>query len=245
MPVITKFTLLKRSPHVTHEQFVEHWRAIHGPLLGELPAFWKYNMQYFQNHALPLPAAIGAEPFWDGIAQTVQRPRNDMKINFFDEPKYIEVIRPDELKFLSITYSTAIFARQHIIKDGPRDGVKFISFIRPTESMTLEQFFDHWFHKHSQLVQNVGSFWTRIKRYVQNHGIPELSVAMVAGGKVESFAGVAELWFDSLEDAAAAFGDSEYIKRVRPDERYFISQPATRFVVREHEVLQPTTVMQW
>lgn len=236
---IQKFTLLKRGDNVTREQFLQHWRDPHGPLLASVPEFWKYNTRYFQNHPIRLPSSIGAEPFYDGVAQLIQRPRDDMSVGFFEDPKYLEVIRPDELNFLSTKDCTAVFAREHVIKDGPRTGVKMISFLTRAGHLSHDQFLEHWLTRHAPLVRNAEPFWRRLRRYVQNHCIPELSRAMLVDGKVETFSGVTELWFDSVQEAEAAFGAPEFIERVRPDSALFIAAREMRFMVMEVEVKQP------
>lgn len=239
MPTISKFTLIKRRSDLTNEEFTAHWRTIHADALASLPEFWKYNTRYIQNHRLPLPGILGPEPFWDGIATTVQRPRPDMQVGLWDEPAYMEVVRPDELNFISMDDTTAVFGEEHIIKDGPRDGVKFMSFMGRKLGITHEQFLDHWSRIHGPLVQDVAPFWRHVRRYVQNFGIPALSKPLTKSGNVEAFSGVAELWFDSVDDVIAAFSEPEFIERVGPDGPKFLSLPTTRFLVREHEVVRP------
>ncbi|WP_244832122.1 EthD domain-containing protein [Caballeronia sp. TF1N1] len=45
MDTIQKFSLLKRRPDLTREQFNEHWHTVHGPLLASIPAYWKRRCQ--------------------------------------------------------------------------------------------------------------------------------------------------------------------------------------------------------
>lgn len=237
--LIQKFSLLRRREDFTKEQFQKYWREEHGPLLASIPAYWKNNSSYVQSRALPLPASIGTESPFDGIAQTMQRPRENLQRGFFDEPEYMDIVRPDELKFLSVPECTAVFGRQHVIKDGPPTGVKFISFLRRVDGMELDPFLDYWRNKHALLVEDVKPFWNHIRRYVQNHGIPEWSRGLALDGKVAPFSGVAEIWFDSPEAVEQAFNEPEYLERVRPDEGRFIAKPTTRFLVEEYEVKMP------
>jgi uncharacterized protein (TIGR02118 family) len=44
--------LLTRRPGMEREEFREHWRATHGPLLVQIPSMRKY----IQNHVIPDPA---------------------------------------------------------------------------------------------------------------------------------------------------------------------------------------------
>ncbi|WP_133663066.1 EthD domain-containing protein [Paraburkholderia sp. BL10I2N1] len=109
----------------TREQFNEHWKKVNGPLLAAIPAYLKNNGSYVQSCVLPMPASIETEAEFDGIAQTMQRLRQDMTRDFFDEPEYLALVRSDEQEFLSLADCMAIFARQKVVKDGPRTGVKF------------------------------------------------------------------------------------------------------------------------
>ena len=71
--------------------------------------------------------------------------------------------------------------------------------------LTREQFQDYWLNTHAPLVASVRET-LRIRRYVQLHSLPaETSAALrdVRAGP-EGFDGVAQLWWDSFEDMAAA-----------------------------------------
>lgn len=233
---IQKFSLLKRKTGLSKQEFFDYWRNIHGPLLASIPEYWKYNSSYIQSVALPVPGTIGTESPYDGVAQTIQRPREDMQRGFFDDDKYLELVRPDELEFLDVEECTAIWAEQHVIKDGPRTGVKFMSLLRPVEGMSVTEFQRYWLDRHAPLVRSVAPFWNSIRRYVQNHGIPAWSRGLSVNGKISPFVGVAELWFDSIEGIEHAFTEEEYMEKVKPDEGRFIAKPTTRFIISEYVV---------
>jgi uncharacterized protein (TIGR02118 family) len=237
METIQKFSLLKRRPDLTREQFNEHWHTVHGPLLASIPAYWKNNESYVQSYVLPMHEVIGTEAPFDGIAQTIQRPRPDMSRDFFDEPDYLRLVRPDENQFLSLPDCTALFARQHVVKDGPRTRFKFMSLIQPAEGLGHEDFVRYWRDTHAQVVESVKPFWNRIRRYVQNHGMPERYRSLSGDGAVAPYSGVAEIWFDSVDELKAAFSDAEYLASVRPDETRFIARPTTRFIIEERPVM--------
>jgi uncharacterized protein (TIGR02118 family) len=232
---ITKFTLLHRLQHVAHEQFVDHWQRVHGPLAAALPEFWKYNTRYFQNTPrLQVPQA----PRWDGIAQTEQVPRENMARSLYDEAVFMQVIRPDEGKFLDIARSQVLFGEQHMIKDGPREGFKILAFLHPAPGVTLQAFQSHWLDVHAPLVQSVEGFWKHVRRYVQFHTIPSLTRTLAQADQVDSFAGVGELWFDDAASAQAALNDRDYLERIRPDERAFAGKGSVRLPVHEREIVR-------
>ena len=98
---------------------------------------------------------------------------------------------------------------------------------------TREAFQAYWFAHHAPLVASVKDT-LRIRRYVQLHSLPEdvsADLRQVRGGP-EGFDGVAQLWWDSLEDmaaiatdpaaAAAAAAAAEASRLLLEDERKFI-----------------------
>ena len=100
----------------------------------------------------------------------------------------------------------------------------FVLARRP--ELSREAFQAYWFDHHAPLVASVREI-LRIRRYVQTHSLPaETSEALRAlRGGPESYDGVAQLWWDSLEDVVAATSDPAGVEAGRlllEDERKFI-----------------------
>ncbi len=83
------------------------------------------------------------------------------------------------------------------------------------DGLSLEEFQDYWLNKHAPLVKSVASE-LRIKKYVQLHTRewPENDAARASrAGSLEAapaiYDGVAELWWESLEDLRAAIETDE------------------------------------
>lgn len=88
------------------------------------------------------------------------------------------------------------------------------------------EFQDYWFNNHGPLVASVREP-LGIRRYVQMHSLPDdVSTGLRASrGAPEPFDGVAQLWYDSLEDLAQRMADpaaQEAGRRLLEDERKFI-----------------------
>ncbi len=83
--------------------------------------------------------------------------------------------------------------------------IKITFCLRRKEGMTLDEFQAYWRETHAPLVRERAEA-LRIRRYVQLHTrLNEVTKAIgTARGAPEPFDGVAELWFDSLEDLQAA-----------------------------------------
>lgn len=82
-------------------------------------------------------------------------------------------------------------------------------------SLTVEQFQDYWWNRHAPLVKSHREA-LRIKRYVQMHSAdPALAEALRTSraGSLDKapavYDGVAQLWWDSLDDIAAAMTTPE------------------------------------
>ncbi len=91
----------RRRDDLTHEQFDTYWRDQHGPLIRATTEFSRHVRSYVQCHGVDSAGAFGAESDWDGIAELWFDDVEAMQ-RAFAEPRYLEVIRPDELKFVDL-----------------------------------------------------------------------------------------------------------------------------------------------
>ena len=88
--------------------------------------------------------------------------------------------------------------------------VKLVFVIRRREDMPAEEFHRYWLAEHGplarSLVEPLGA-----RRSVQTHTLDsDLNAALAASrGTAEAFDGIAEIWWDSLDDMVAAFGSEE------------------------------------
>ena len=94
---------LKRKPELTSQEFHRYWREEHWPLAKSVPEFFRYVRKYVQSHALegPVPGLPAYEPAFDGFAEIWFDSIEDMG-RAFAEPRYLEIIRPDEKRFLDL-----------------------------------------------------------------------------------------------------------------------------------------------
>lgn len=111
--------------------------------------------------------------------------------------------------------------------------IKLIVAIRKRADLSVEEFQDHWRHRHAALVKNNPASTRYIRKYIQCHTLPD----EYAAGDV-AFDGTAELWFDSVADKDAFFSDPDYLRDVSPDEEKFADMSKTVFfVTREEHVI--------
>lgn len=101
--MIKLFVFLKRREDMTPEEFHAYWRDTHAELALDLPEFKRHLRRYTQAHniesaSFDFPAGhVG----FDGIAEVWFEDVESMN-RAFREQRYLEVIRPDEYKFLDL-----------------------------------------------------------------------------------------------------------------------------------------------
>ena len=107
---------LKRKPGLTRSEFSRHWRETHGPLVKSVPEFMRHVRKYVQCHIASDSAPLGATSEFDGVAELWFDNAAAIK-TAFDEPRYLEVIRPDEEKFIDLAGSV-IFLTEEVPMHG-------------------------------------------------------------------------------------------------------------------------------
>jgi uncharacterized protein (TIGR02118 family) len=120
--------------------------------------------------------------------------------------------------------------------------VKLVFMIRRREGMTREEFQRYWRTEHAQLVRRHAET-LRIRRYIQTHAREtpaDEAIAGARGSEPGGYDGVAELWWDSLEDLlAASTSETGQIAagELLEDERLFIDLPSSPIWVGEENVV--------
>jgi uncharacterized protein (TIGR02118 family) len=121
--------------------------------------------------------------------------------------------------------------------------IKLMFCLRRLPTLSIEQFQEYWLNKHAPLVRRVAPV-LKIRRYVQSHSFVDERVApaiAARGGSVAPYDGVAELWWNSIEDvlAAGATGESRAAGlELLEDERRFIDlSQSPLYFVREREII--------
>ena len=107
--------------------------------------------------------------------------------------------------------------------------------------LTRERFQDYWLHTHGPLVASVKDV-LRIRRYVQLHSMDEAVSDGIRAPRnaPPQFDGVAQLWYDSLEDLTEMAEDPaarEAGRLLLEDERKFIDLPRSPLWWGEEKVI--------
>ena len=124
--------------------------------------------------------------------------------------------------------------------------IKFVMCLCRHPEMTREQFQEYWLNQHGPLVRSRAKE-LNIRRYVQSHttvaGLGEAVSAARGMRQTAGYDGVAELWWDSVEQMQEAAGSAAGLDAnqvLLEDERKFIDlEASTIFFTEEHEVVSP------
>ncbi|MGO9882251.1 MAG: EthD domain-containing protein [Solirubrobacteraceae bacterium] len=120
--------------------------------------------------------------------------------------------------------------------------IKLVFSIRRREGMTRDEFQRYWRNEHAQLVERHAEV-LRIRRYVQTHARDtdaDEALAGVRGSEPRHYDGVAELWWDSVEDLLEASGSEEgqiAANALLEDERRFIDLPSSPIWLGEENLV--------
>jgi uncharacterized protein (TIGR02118 family) len=120
--------------------------------------------------------------------------------------------------------------------------IKLVFTLRRREGMTREEFQRYWREKHAPLVQQHAAT-LHIRRYIQVHlRETDLDEAIAAprGSQPHFYDGVAELWWDSLEDLSAVFSTDAAqaaAQELLEDEQRFIDLPRSPLWLGEANVV--------
>jgi uncharacterized protein (TIGR02118 family) len=120
--------------------------------------------------------------------------------------------------------------------------LKFVYCVRRRPEMSPEAFRKYWLENHGPLVRSFATA-LKAKRYVQSHTLdnPLLNAAaQQPRGTKPAYDGITEVWWDSVEDLAAALQSPEGQEANRilaEDEARFCDLPnSSVFFTQEHTI---------
>jgi uncharacterized protein (TIGR02118 family) len=118
-----------------------------------------------------------------------------------------------------------VVAQEQVVVDGVAapEMVKVIVIASKKPGLTLDQFFDYWLNRHGLLVSRLPG----LRRYVQNHGLPE---AYADRGQTHD--GWSELWFDDLAAVVRVVGTAEW-RALQDDAAMLFAEPVGVGIARE------------
>jgi len=123
--------------------------------------------------------------------------------------------------------------------------IKAVVLLRRLPHLSREEFLRFWFEEHGPLVRSHAKV-RRISKYVQVHPTgPEVldDIVRRRGGNAVACDGIAEIYWDSLEDFQAAGKTPEgqrAIAEIVEHEKQFLELPSLQFFLGvEHAFVEP------
>ena len=122
--------------------------------------------------------------------------------------------------------------------------IKLVFCLRRLPHLSLSEFQDYWLNTHGPLVRRHAKS-LHIQRYVQTHTLNNAGLNQALGasrGAPEGYDGVAELWWNSIEDLTSSGATEEgraASMALLEDERKFIDHSKSPlWVAEEHPVVE-------
>jgi uncharacterized protein (TIGR02118 family) len=110
--------------------------------------------------------------------------------------------------------------------------IKMTLFLTRRADLTRQQFSHYWMNVHWPIVQSVPEVKKYTRRYVQQHNIGGTPNVVTAA----PYDGIAEAWFDKIEDVRAVVGSPNWAKIVVPDEKKFLDRSKTLIMFSTEKV---------
>jgi uncharacterized protein (TIGR02118 family) len=117
--MIAMIACAKRKADMSLAEFNLYWIEKHAPLVRSVPEFMRHVRKYVQFHCDPhraQGAPFGGSVDYDGVGELWFDSLESMQ-KAFAEPRYLEVIRPDEVKFLDLEKCMIFITREWVIHD--------------------------------------------------------------------------------------------------------------------------------
>jgi uncharacterized protein (TIGR02118 family) len=180
---------------MSHEEFVDYWQDTHTPIAKDIEGVVRYHQV--------LPTEPDHAEF-DGIAELYFETLDDLHEALgspgsrdYDPTKDVAAkAREDVDNFLAIEERPRFIGEEHVWKDevADTDGLyKHSAFLVRKEGMSHEEFREYWENNHSPLATDI-------------EGVVRYHTVYPTDPENAEFDGVAELYFETLEDLHEALG---------------------------------------
>ena len=183
--------VLHRRADLSREEFQRYWSTTHAPLVAGVADVLGIT-RYQQVHTVTDGPAGGARPF-DGVAELWFDPASTTASRE-EQQRAGATLLEDERRFIDLAASPIWWAEEHVVVDGPREGLRMTSALRRRAGTTREEFRRHWADVHAPLALSRPDVFG-LADYVQLH-TPDDAEAYppaVVRGAPEPFDGLAEV----------------------------------------------------
>lgn len=168
--------LAPRRPGMTHAQFRAYVTDVHGPLVRSIPEVAADIRHYHYN--FPVEGA-GDPAFGHPVASDLDIitqgwfDSREAQLRNMAEPRYLQVIRPDEGRFAHEAAAVMHYTREAVVRDGLPTLVKVFYLRRRHPALSRAQFQRAWRRRYPAALGTALADAEHVARYVQNQTLPE------------------------------------------------------------------------
>jgi len=243
-----KFILAaRRKPGDTQERYFYEWGIIHVALMLTTPAVMETFRRYVQHYSIAgVTNDVLIHPLsdmgWDNMADHWLESTDDFA-PILHSQAYVERMQPhkfgDDAFNIELTSGDVVYEQDGFTPGG----VKLIHFLKRKPGVSQDDFVRIWRERHAPALLEAAR--GLLRKYVQNPQLP-LDASTFEGtlfelGGVGEYAGIEELWFDSLDDLARLRADSAIYDAIRVSEAAFIDDADTFSMVTTERVVYDFT----
>ena len=189
--------VLRRRSDLTREAFQRYWLDTHAPLVAGVAEVLGIT-RYQQVHTVSDDDTRAATPF-DGVAELWFDAARSTG-TAAEQRDAAAMLLDDERRFIDLSASPIWFATEHVVADGPADGLRMTTAVRRRAGLTRAQFRRHWADVHGPLAVSRRDVFG-ITRYLQMHTPDDAETfpPAVARGAPEPFDGLAEVYTTAVD----------------------------------------------
>lgn len=201
---------IQRRSDWSREDWLSHYAERHGPLTASVHAFTRHSTKYIQNYVLSVLQAVPPEQSaaaYDGVSELWFADVPAL-LAAYAEPEYMDILRPDELRFNTFETIKVLLGTEHVIDEGAprRDDKRWAQAARchtmilrePAAGITNAALQAGW-RDAGAVITADPAYARHAHRYVQTHAIEPVEELPGAC----AFGLIDEFWTSSADDALA------------------------------------------
>jgi len=224
---------LVRKDGMTHDEFMEYWQNQHSPLARDIEGVVRYHTVYPNDPENSEFDGL-AELYFETLDDLHEALGSEGSRDYDPTREVAAAAREDVDNFLDVDRRPRFIGEEKVWKDevdGDTDGLyKNSAFLVRKDDMTHDEFREYWENQHSPLATDI-------------EGVVRYQTVYPTDPENAEFDGVAELYFETLDDLHEALGSEgsrdydptrEVAAAAREDVDNFLAvEERPRFIGRE------------
>jgi uncharacterized protein (TIGR02118 family) len=224
---------LVRKDGMTHDEFMEYWQNQHSPLARDIEGVVRYHTVYPNDPENSEFDGL-AELYFETLDDLHEALGSEGSRDYDPTREVAAAAREDVDNFLDVDRRPRFIGEEKVWKDevdGDTDGLyKHSAFLVRKDDMTHDEFREYWENQHSPLATDI-------------EGVVRYQTVYPTDPENAEFDGVAELYFETLDDLHEALGSEgsrdydptrEVAAAAREDVDNFLAvEERPRFIGRE------------